>query len=148
MTHPESVIQRDIVTSLSMAGVFVFSIPNEAGGKSSAVRMGRLVAMGLRAGASDLVLLGPGGVCVFLEVKTKTGKQSPSQLRFQAMVEKLGFHYRIVRSAAEALDVARERGLVGQAKGYRCRCGAVFNVSLGKYGCPNCCGDSSPATIV
>lgn len=31
---------------------------------------------------------------------------------------------------------------------YGCKCGHRFDVSLGKYGCPNCCGDSGPAKIV
>ena len=31
---------------------------------------------------------------------------------------------------------------------YGCRCGHRFPVDLGKYGCPNCCGDSGPAKIV
>jgi hypothetical protein len=26
-------------------------------------------------------------------------------------------------------------------KKYRCKCGYVFEASLGKYGCPNCCGE-------
>ena len=26
-------------------------------------------------------------------------------------------------------------------KKYRCKCGHVFGVALGKYGCPNCCGE-------
>ncbi|MDE2104920.1 MAG: hypothetical protein KGL39_47220 [Patescibacteria group bacterium] len=35
-------------------------------------------------------------------------------------------------------------GDVGRS-GYECKCGHVFAASLGKYGCPNCCGDSGPA---
>lgn len=30
-------------------------------------------------------------------------------------------------------------------KQYRCRCGGVFKVELGKYGCPNCTGDYGAA---
>lgn len=35
-------------------------------------------------------------------------------------------------------------GDVGRS-GYRCKCGHHFQTSLGKYGCPNCCGDSGAA---
>ena len=35
-------------------------------------------------------------------------------------------------------------GDVGRS-GYICRCGHRFASSLGKYGCPNCCGDSGAA---
>ena len=31
---------------------------------------------------------------------------------------------------------------------YGCKCGRRFSVDLGKYGCPNCCGDSGPAKVV
>ena len=31
---------------------------------------------------------------------------------------------------------------------YGCKCGHRFEESLGKYGCPNCCGGSGPAKIV
>ena len=35
-------------------------------------------------------------------------------------------------------------GDVGRS-GYVCKCGCRFAASLGKYGCPNCCGDSGAA---
>lgn len=31
---------------------------------------------------------------------------------------------------------------------YACDCGHVFPESLGKYGCPDCCGDSGPARLL
>lgn len=31
---------------------------------------------------------------------------------------------------------------------YVCDCGHVFEAGLGKYGCPDCCGSSGPATPV
>ncbi len=31
---------------------------------------------------------------------------------------------------------------------YGCRCGHRFDVELGKYGCPNCCGDSGAAKVI
>jgi len=31
---------------------------------------------------------------------------------------------------------------------YGCKCGYRFDISLGKYGCPNCCGDSGAAKNV
>ena len=35
-------------------------------------------------------------------------------------------------------------GDVGRS-GLQCKCGHRFHASLGKYGCPNCCGESGPA---
>lgn len=31
---------------------------------------------------------------------------------------------------------------------YACRCGGRFTADLGKYGCPNCCGDKGAARLV
>lgn len=31
---------------------------------------------------------------------------------------------------------------------YLCPCGYSFELFLGKYGCPNCCGDDGPAVMV
>ena len=31
---------------------------------------------------------------------------------------------------------------------YQCHCGCKFDYSLGKYGCPNCCGDSGAAELI
>lgn len=61
----------------------------------------RMKAMGVVAGVSDMVYLKPVGVCVFIEMKTKDGAQSPDQKKFQALVEALGFKYRVVRTEDE-----------------------------------------------
>ena len=65
--------------------------------------MMRLKTMGLRSGASDLVVVLPGRV-MFVEVKTPTGKQSPAQVKFQQTVEALGHEYIVVRSVEETID--------------------------------------------
>jgi len=55
-------------------------------------------------GAADII-----GVCrgrfIALEVKTQTGRQSPSQRNYQAAVERAGGVYALVRSPAEALEI-------------------------------------------
>jgi hypothetical protein len=53
--------------------------------------------MGLRPGASDLVLVLKNRV-IFMEVKTTDGKQSPAQERFEARVKELGHEYVVVRN--------------------------------------------------
>jgi len=95
----ESDLQKAIVEYLDLMGVFYFAVNNEmaGGGKSAKIRMQHFKAMGLRAGASDLVLVLREKV-VFMEVKTEKGRQSESQKRFQMVVEELGHRYEIVRS--------------------------------------------------
>ena len=67
----ESDLQKAIVEYLELMGVYFFAINNEmaGGGKSAKIRMQHFKAMGLRAGASDLVLVLREKV-VFMEVKT------------------------------------------------------------------------------
>jgi len=72
----------------------IFSIPNEAEGKSA---MMYKKSIGLLAGASDLIILMPNR-CIFVEVKTDSGKQSEKQLDFENIVKNLGFDYLLVRS--------------------------------------------------
>ena len=77
-----------------------FSVPNEAAGNP--IRQGQMIAMGLRPGVSDMVLLFPGGKAAFMEVKNETGKQREAQKQFQQMCISFCFPYRIVRSVSEA----------------------------------------------
>ena len=103
----EDKIQMQIVSYLRKQGYEVFSIPNEAAGKiksrSGLSRMARLKAMGLRAGASDLVVLGNDLKIWFIEVKDDKGKQSEKQKDFQKEVESRGFTYLLFRSLDDAL---------------------------------------------
>ena len=95
----ESDLQKAIVEYLELMGVYFFAINNEmaGGGKSAKIRMQHFKAMGLRAGASDLVLVLREKV-VFMEVKTEKCLKSESQKRFQVVVEELGHRDEIVRS--------------------------------------------------
>lgn len=99
MKHEESRIQYEIVKYFQSVGIFVCSIPNE--GSTDARRTMMLVSMGLRTGASDLIVILQNRV-IFLEVKTAIGKQSPAQLNFQQKVTALGHEYKIVRSLEDA----------------------------------------------
>lgn len=100
----ESKIQVEIVKyliPLRRQGLLeFFSVPNEAAGNP--VRQGQMIAMGLRPGVSDIVLLFPGRRVAFMEVKNEAGKQRDAQERFQQMCVSFGFPYRIVRSVSEA----------------------------------------------
>lgn len=57
----------------------------------------KLVATGMKAGVSDLIVLMPNR-CIFVELKTDTGIQSDGQKEFEYTVKKLGFEYYLVRS--------------------------------------------------
>lgn len=99
----ESKIQYDICQYLQKQGIYFFSCPNELAGKDPK-RMRHFVAMGLRSGVSDLILLLPGRV-IFMEVKTSTGRQSDNQKKFEKKVTELGFEYFLVRSVDEVREI-------------------------------------------
>jgi hypothetical protein len=112
MNHPESIIQAQICLTLSSFNVFFFSVGNENAGKISMARAGRLRAMGLRSGMTDLVLIGLDGRAHFLEVKTPTGKLSPAQDGFRKLCSIRHWPWAIARSVQDAVDAARLWGLI------------------------------------
>ena len=75
-----------------------FSVPN--GGYRCATTARIMKAEGQRAGVADLILLLPrqgyGALCI--EMKTRKGRQSDEQKRFQEMCERYGSKYVICRS--------------------------------------------------
>ena len=104
MNHEESVIQAGICRTLQEAGVFFFSIPNEGAGDDRRRQM-TMMAMGLRPGVADLCVWWPkkdGLVTVgFLEVKTRNGRQSISQRKFEMLCRIRGVPYSVVRSVED-----------------------------------------------
>lgn len=104
MNHEESVIQAGICRTLQEAGVFFFSIPNEGAGDDRRRQM-TMMAMGLRPGVADLCVWWPredGLVTVgFLEVKTRNGRQSTLQRKFEMLCRIRGVPYSVVRSVED-----------------------------------------------
>ena len=102
MTHPESILQAQIVKLLQSHGVFCHSCPNE-GAAGNKVRTMQMITMGLRPGVADLVVWWPATppVIGYLEIKTPTGKQSPAQVKFQARCIEAGVPYDLARSVEE-----------------------------------------------
>jgi hypothetical protein len=80
----------------------VFAINNNSVGN---VRGGKNKALGVVAGVADMCYLKPEGQTCWIEWKTETGRQSPEQIKFQALCLSLGHEYHIVRSEAEFLKV-------------------------------------------
>lgn len=102
---------------------FLFAVTN--GAKRAAERNGVmvngdappawwLIAEGLRAGVSDLVMMVPGGKTVFIEVKlddtilTKKTYQNDAQEAFEKTCNTLGHPYRIARSIEDFADICDE----------------------------------------
>lgn len=80
-------------------------------------------SMGARAGFSDLLVVS-GGQHLYLEVKTKTGRQSDAQIEFQRDVQGQGLPYYVVRSIDDVLAALqrhqiRTRIVGGAAAGWQ-----------------------------
>ena len=95
--HIESHIQRQMVSwfRLQYPRYIIAAIPN--GGQRSMLEAKIMKGEGVLAGFSDLIIIAKGNV-LFVEVKTRSGKQSDLQTKFQSNVERLGFQYSICRS--------------------------------------------------
>lgn len=72
-----------------------FAVGN--GGSRNKLEAINLKRSGVLAGVSDLIIVANKAV-LFVEMKTKTGRQSGYQKMFQDTVKRLGFKYKICRS--------------------------------------------------
>ena len=98
--HIESHIQQQIVAWFRMQypEYVIAAIPN--GGLRNAIEACIMKKEGVLAGFSDLIIIINQKV-LFVEIKTKTGRQSEHQKEFQHKIEMLGFDYIICRSLNE-----------------------------------------------
>jgi hypothetical protein len=106
MLKAENYIQQEVVVSFTNRYCLkkhnprcvIYSIPNES---ENSWETQKKLNIGLLPGASDLVLLLPGPLSLYMECKTPTGVQSDKQKEFQANIEALGFKYHLFRSEAQ-----------------------------------------------
>lgn len=102
--HDEDALQKACVRWFDLQypklKLLLHHSPNEGLLPGSAREGAKRKEMGVRAGFPDLVLLHPGGCWYYLciELKTATGRQSPSQKAFEKAVSMSGGCYEIVRS--------------------------------------------------
>jgi len=73
----------------------IFSVPNEATWNNNNFK-----AMGVRKGASDLVIVLPDKV-LFVEMKDQKGSQSDEQIDFENVITKLNHNYKLIRSVTQ-----------------------------------------------
>ena len=98
--HIEEDIQSSCVTWFRLAypQYIIFACPN--GGSRNRLEAINMKRSGVLAGVADLIIVADRAV-LFVEMKTKKGRQEGSQKVFQSNVERLGFEYKICRSLAD-----------------------------------------------
>lgn len=84
----------------------LFAVPN--GGARNMITGAKLKAEGVTAGVADLILLVPHKKPVFLELKTKIGRQSDSQKEWQNAVVNAGYAYHVIRTLDEFITIAQD----------------------------------------
>jgi len=106
---PESKIQQEIVIYVNNnycltkhePQLIIYSVPNgipiPIPSKERARALDLLHKTGMLNGVSDLIIQGPNGRILNVEVKAEAD-QSEAQIKFQKRVEKLGGNYIMVRS--------------------------------------------------
>ena len=72
--------------------------------------------MGVHPGFSDLLVLGSGR-CLFLELKSKTGRLSDAQVEFREFVVREGHAWALVRSVDDALKALSDNHFPTRIKG-------------------------------
>jgi hypothetical protein len=118
-TQSEAKIQQKIVmwyrTTYCLSHHYprsiIISIPNESNG----VRAMKLIQTGMYGGCADLLICHVTGIThlyrhqwIFVEVKTETGVQSPSQKLFEAHCKQSGIRYKLVRSLEEFKEILQD----------------------------------------
>lgn len=108
--QPERELQRAVCAMLDHAGIFYFHCPSE---RTEAREAKMLQSLGVKPGVADLVF--PiGGGCLWIELKTGKGTQSPAQVEFERSVSRLvGHYYFVCRTVEEVLEVLLYRGVPG-----------------------------------
>ena len=90
--------------------IFAFAIKNEVG-KNNPVAGFRNKQAGVKAGVPDVMALEVpfnGKPPLFLEFKSKAGKQNNSQKEMEIYLTQQGYKYALVRSCEEAINVVKE----------------------------------------
>lgn len=107
--NPETIIQNEVIVKMNELGcitmrrnVGLFYTKN-----MMPIKIGT-------PGEPDLEILCPGGITLFFEMKTLTGKAREDQKKFHKVLRELGHHVFTVRSVQQAVDIFNEH--VGTSK--------------------------------
>lgn len=114
----ESAIQSACCTLLDVyerQGKLAYcAIPNGSvlagGDKERAIHMGTLKRTGLRPGVPDLLIILPGGRCIWCELKSATGTLSAAQKEWRDMLAAMGHDWRLVRSIEDLQAYLKQIG--------------------------------------
>lgn len=130
---PEEELQRAVVEWLSLRRLSCWwcHVPN--GGATSWAKGGVMKAMGVRAGAPDLLFLGArrsGGI----ELKAPRGRQSATQRAVEAEFRRLGIGYAVARDLDQVEAVLERWGFLEPTSRPRSGSGSEQQSDCGEAG--------------
>lgn len=105
---PEREVQKAIATQLELLGYMVIRVNSSVQTMEHGTRLSayRVVNINATSGHADLAVYKDGRAWM-LEVKTQTGRTSPSQHKFSDCCLRYGVPYAVVRSVTEAVEFVR-----------------------------------------
>lgn len=105
---PESEVQKSIAKQLELLGYMVVRVNSSTSFTEHGTRLSayRVVNINATAGHADLAVYKDGRVWM-LEVKTATGRVSPTQTKFSDCCLRYGVPYAVVRSVDDAVTFVR-----------------------------------------
>ena len=101
--RPEAIIQSRIQGALKACGYLSIHIPNRGGFNPFTKRYNIVTDPWFVPGVPDLVVLLPGSLVLWVEVKTPKGKRSPAQERMAVRLEQLGHYYVLARNVGDVM---------------------------------------------
>jgi hypothetical protein len=106
---PEREVQKAICSQLELLGYMVIRVNSSVQTMEHGTRLSayRVVNINATSGHADLAVYKDGRAWM-LEVKTQTGRTSPSQHKFSECCLRYGVPYGVVRSVGEAVNFVRE----------------------------------------
>jgi hypothetical protein len=105
---PEREVQKAIASQLELLGYMVIRVNSSVQTTEHGTRLSayRVVNINATSGHADLAVYRDGRAWM-LEVKTQTGRTSPSQHKFSDCCLRYGVPYAVVRSVGEAVNFVR-----------------------------------------
>ena len=101
----EDRLQYEIAQWLRSQNITFFHVPN--GGTRNKAEAAQMVACGVKAGVHDLVLMLPGGICLFIELKTNSGIVSKPQKKFHYATKMLSHQQILIQTDSPQQAIAQ-----------------------------------------
>lgn len=108
--EPSRSVMFSVPNELAMgirSALLELKLPQRLVDQAIALALKRAKNTGFTPGVSDTIVLLPNAVTLYIEFKTKIGRQSPEQIEFQRRVEMLGHKYYLCKSLLDFQNIIK-----------------------------------------